>query len=248
MIWKIQQKRITILQVLKLMVFLSRVITKPQDLRERIDNKISGVFLFQALDQNEKNIIIYTMEEKHFNLEDWIIHQEDALYVVVDGQLDFYRTQGSRTEANQIILSLLSLHHLIQQRFRLICLDRSTSNAIVQEATVKRMEYDEEVLFKVEILNLLVLMNKLKYEMAFQSSRIYYQRRREERYRFYIVKGTLIVFQSNEDVLSLVIILVNWFLLINTKTSCCFSQSKIVQLYILIINSLLDLQDPLKIF
>lgn len=30
--------------------------------------------MFQALDENEKNIIIDAMEEKHFNSGDWIIN------------------------------------------------------------------------------------------------------------------------------------------------------------------------------
>ena len=41
--------------------------------------------MFQALDFNEKNIIIDAMEEKHFNAGDWIINQGDdgnELYIV----------------------------------------------------------------------------------------------------------------------------------------------------------------------
>ncbi|CAD8119317.1 unnamed protein product [Paramecium sonneborni] len=204
--------------------FKPRVIAKNQDQKERIENKLSGVFMFQALDQNEKNIIIDAMEEKHFNPGDWIINQGDdgnELYVVAQGQLDCYR-RFSKNQEPQLIKQYQSgdmfgelalLYNApraasIQSNTDsiLFALDRSTFNAIVKEATVKRREHYEEVLSKVEILKSMDSYEKTQIcdglkEQHFKPQE-YILKEGEEGHKFYIVvKGTLIAFKQNEEVL-----------------------------------------------
>lgn len=50
--------------------------------------------MFNALDEKEKEIIIYAMEEKKFKNGDWVIkqgEQGDVLYVVDNGELDCFK-------------------------------------------------------------------------------------------------------------------------------------------------------------
>ncbi|CAD8120413.1 unnamed protein product [Paramecium sonneborni] len=204
--------------------FKPRVIPKSQDQRERIENKLSGVFMFQGLDQNEKNIIIDAMEEKHFNAGDWIINQGDdgnELYVVAQGQLDCYRRFSKDQEpklikqyqSGDMFGELALLYNApraasIQSNTEsiLFALDRSTFNAIVKEATVKRREHYEEVLSKVEILKSIDSYEKTQIcdglkEQHFKSQE-YILKEGEEGHKFYIVvKGTLIAIKQNEEVL-----------------------------------------------
>ncbi|CAD8182738.1 unnamed protein product [Paramecium pentaurelia] len=204
--------------------FKPRVIPKSQDLRERIENKLNGVFMFQALDQNERNIIIDAMEEKHFNPGDWIINQGDdgnELYVVAQGQLDCFRRFSKDQEpklikqyqSGDMFGELALLYNApraasIQSNTEsvLFALDRSTFNAIVKEATVKRREHYEDVLSKVEILKSIDSYEKTQIcdglkEQHFKAQD-YIIKEGEEGNKFYIVvKGTLIALKQNEEVL-----------------------------------------------
>jgi len=47
-------------------VYKPKVIPKSEEQKERIRKKINQSFIFQALDDNEKNIVIDSMDEKSF--------------------------------------------------------------------------------------------------------------------------------------------------------------------------------------
>ena len=44
--------------------FVPRVFPKSEDQKSRISDKLNTAFMFQALEENEKNIVIAAMEEK----------------------------------------------------------------------------------------------------------------------------------------------------------------------------------------
>lgn len=48
--------------------FKPRVIPKTQDIVETISNRLSNAFMFSALDDREKEVVINAMEEKNFKL------------------------------------------------------------------------------------------------------------------------------------------------------------------------------------
>lgn len=50
----------------KKQVFKPRVIPKKPEQRERLVKKLSQVFMFQALDDKEREIVLSAMEEKKF--------------------------------------------------------------------------------------------------------------------------------------------------------------------------------------
>lgn len=55
---------------------------------------MSQAFMFSVLDDKEKEIIIYAMEEKKFKNGDWVIRQGeqgDVLYVVDSGNFDCFK-------------------------------------------------------------------------------------------------------------------------------------------------------------
>jgi len=53
--------------------------------------KLNESFMFRALEESEKNVVIGAMEEKKFKAGDAVIKQGDegdCLYLVEDGELD----------------------------------------------------------------------------------------------------------------------------------------------------------------
>ncbi|CAD8108221.1 unnamed protein product [Paramecium primaurelia] len=151
--------------------FQPRVIQKTEEQKKQIQEKLMKVFMFQALGENEKKIVVDAMEEKHFGQNEWVIKQGDdgnELYIVFSGELNCYRKMNSQdTEpkflkeysAGDMFGELALLYNApraasIQAKNDavLFALDRSTFNNIVKDATIKKREQYEEVLSKVELL------------------------------------------------------------------------------------------------
>jgi cAMP-dependent protein kinase regulator len=75
--------------------FVPRVISKTEEQRNRILNKVSQSFLFNSLEENELNTVINAFDEKRFKAGETVINQGeqgDCLYLVDDGNLDCYKT------------------------------------------------------------------------------------------------------------------------------------------------------------
>ena len=75
--------------------FVPKYIAKNDDQLQRIKARVLQSFLFAALDSKDLNIVIGTMEEKHYKPGDHVITQGDSgdcLYIVESGELNCYKT------------------------------------------------------------------------------------------------------------------------------------------------------------
>jgi cAMP-dependent protein kinase regulator len=74
--------------------FVPEVIPKSEDSKERLGKRLGQAFMFSALDEKEKSIVIDAMAECKFKKGDKIIKQGDdgeVLYVVDSGTLSCYK-------------------------------------------------------------------------------------------------------------------------------------------------------------
>jgi cAMP-dependent protein kinase regulator len=75
--------------------FNPRVISKTEEQRQRILNKIGESFLFSSLEQKEMNTVLGAFEEKKITSGETVISQGDqgdVLYFIEEGELDCYKT------------------------------------------------------------------------------------------------------------------------------------------------------------
>jgi cAMP-dependent protein kinase regulator len=75
--------------------FVPKYVAKNDDQLQRIKARVLQSFLFAALDSKDLNIVIGTMEEKHYKSGDSVITQGesgDCLYIVESGELNCYKT------------------------------------------------------------------------------------------------------------------------------------------------------------
>jgi cAMP-dependent protein kinase regulator len=150
--------------------FKPRVIAKNDDQKKRINQRLTQAFMFSALDESERNIVIDAMEEKKFGPGEYIIKQgEDGneLYVVDDGQLDCFKKFAGESQPKYLKTyqpgesfgELALLYNApraatIQAKTNaiLFALDREAFNNIVKDAAMKKREVYIDVLSKVQIL------------------------------------------------------------------------------------------------
>lgn len=70
--------------------FRARVIEKSEDTKAKILNRLNMAFMFQALDEKEKQIVVDAMEEKRAKAGEFVIQQGEEgnnLFVVESGLL-----------------------------------------------------------------------------------------------------------------------------------------------------------------
>lgn len=68
--------------------FTPTVIAKPENIKEKIHNRLKQSFMFSALDEQEMEVVIDAMDEKKAAIGDTIIvegESGDQLYVVEEG-------------------------------------------------------------------------------------------------------------------------------------------------------------------
>lgn len=150
--------------------FKPKVIPKSADQKHRILQRLEKAFMFSALDEREKNIVIDAMQEKHFKPDEYVIKQGesgDHLYVVDSGQLDCFKkfkpdqpdTHLKIYQPGESFGELALLYNCpraasIKAKTAAVLfeLDRETFNNIVKDSAIKKRERYEEFLQKVEIL------------------------------------------------------------------------------------------------
>jgi len=74
--------------------FVPKFVSKSDGAKSRIETRLGQAFMFSALDEGEKTIVIDAMQEKNFKSGDWVITQGedgDVLYVVDSGKLDCFK-------------------------------------------------------------------------------------------------------------------------------------------------------------
>lgn len=148
-----------------------KVIPKSQAQKDKIGQRLNQAFMFSALEEKEKEIVINAMEEKHFKAGEWVIKQGedgDHLYVVDQGSLKCFK-RFSKTDKEDKYLKtyvpgesfgeLALLYNApraasIQAETNsiLFALDRSCFNNIVKDAAMKKRQRYEDFLLKVELL------------------------------------------------------------------------------------------------
>ena len=78
----------------KKQAFTPKVVQKSLETTERLSKRLGQAFMFQALDDKEKDIVIKAMEECFFKKGQHVIKQDDdgeVLYVVDKGKLDCFK-------------------------------------------------------------------------------------------------------------------------------------------------------------
>jgi len=151
--------------------FVPKVIEKSDDVKKRIRERLSTAFMFNGLDENEKDIILNAMGETNFKKGDAVINQGDdgdVLYVVESGRLSCSKVFKKGDDATYLKdyhpgeafgeLALLynaprAASIKAEEDCILYTLDRECFNHIVKDAAAKRRERYEEFLSGVEILS-----------------------------------------------------------------------------------------------
>ncbi|CAK85233.1 unnamed protein product (macronuclear) [Paramecium tetraurelia] len=153
--------------------FQPRVIVKSQQQKEIISKRLSQSFMFASLDSREKDIVIDAMEERSYNVDDWVIKQGDNgdnLYVVDQGELNCYKrfTKDGENKFLKVYYPGESFGELallynapraasIQSKTNsvLFALDRQTFNHIVKDAAMRKREKYVNVLKQIELLSMM---------------------------------------------------------------------------------------------
>ncbi|KRX10955.1 Cyclic nucleotide-binding protein [Pseudocohnilembus persalinus] len=144
--------------------FVPKVVSKPQELQQRIKDKLNQAFMFNSLTDKEKEIVMLAMEEKKFKKGDWVIKQGEEgndLYVIDQGQLDCYKLYSGESQPQKLKVyqpgesfGELALLYNTKRAASiqaisdsvLFSLDRSTFNHIVRDASIRKREKYEQVL------------------------------------------------------------------------------------------------------
>ena len=147
-----------------------KIVPKSQAQKEKIGQRLNQAFMFSALDEKEKEIVINAMEEKQIKAGNWVIKQGedgDNLYVVDQGTLKCFK-KFSKNEEEKFLktyvpgesfgeLALLynaprAASIQAETNCVLFALDRECFNHIVKDAAMKKRQRYEDFLLKVELL------------------------------------------------------------------------------------------------
>lgn len=151
--------------------YVPTVVEKSEEAKERIRTRLSQAFMFAALDDTEKNIVIDAMKECKFSVGDNVITQGDAgdvLYILDSGKfkcqrrmkkddpedtfLKHYQPGESFGELALLYNAPRAATIIAEEEGVAFSLDRDCFNNIVKEAAVKRRERFDEFVSKIELL------------------------------------------------------------------------------------------------
>ena len=167
--------------------FHPRVINKSEDQKNRIHERLGKSFMFAALDDHEKQIIVDAMEERQFSEGDQVILQGDdghELFVVDSGKLACSKVFAGGEEPKflknyhpgEAFGELALLYNApraasitASTRCKCFVLDRDTFNHIVKDAAARKREKYERFLGEVEILKSIDAYEKMQIADALKS-------------------------------------------------------------------------------
>ena len=167
--------------------FQPRIIQKTVEQETIIKSRLSKSFMFEALDENEKEIVVKAMEEKRFSPDEFVINQGDdgnELFVVESGKLEcskifgagemprFLKNYGPGEAFGELSLLYNTPRAAsIKALTPVVCwvLDRDCFNHIVKDSAMKKREKYEKILEKVEILSFIEPYEKLQIADALKS-------------------------------------------------------------------------------
>ncbi|CAG9313861.1 unnamed protein product [Blepharisma stoltei] len=148
--------------------FRPRVIPKSQDQKERIAERLSKAFMFSALDEHEKEIVINAMEERIIGRGQTVIRQGDdgaELFVVDSGTLQCFKVINGQNKylkdynPGEAFGELAMLYNApraatitASSDCALWSLDRECFNHIVKGSAIRKRERYDQFLSKVKLL------------------------------------------------------------------------------------------------
>jgi cAMP-dependent protein kinase regulator len=166
--------------------FKANVVLKPERTKDRIRDKLNQAFMFKALGENEKNIVIDAMDERKFEPGQYVIKQGDEgaeMFMIEKGELDctklfpgneditFLKTYQPGESFGELALlynAPRAANIMARSQSTLWALDRDTFNHIVKDAaSIKRQKY-EDFLSKVNILQTMDAYERSKLADAFK--------------------------------------------------------------------------------
>ena len=168
--------------------FTPRIILKTLEQEISIKSRLSKSFMFNALDDNEKDIVVKAVEERKFEPESMVITQGDngsELFLVESGKLEcskvfipgdpakFLKFYGPGEAFGELSLLYNTPRAAsIKAITNVACwvLDRDCFNHIVKDAAVKKREKYEEILSKVELLKNIEHYEKMQMADALKSA------------------------------------------------------------------------------
>ena len=166
--------------------FTPRVIDKPVEKKASIHNRLSQAFMFEALDEKEREIVVMAMEERTASAGDFVINQgEDGaeLFVVDSGVLECYKTFNKGEDPKYLkdynpgdafgeLALLYNAPRAASIKAKTDCvlwvLDRECFNNIVKDSSSKKREKYEAFLSKVELLEDMDPYERLTISDAFK--------------------------------------------------------------------------------
>lgn len=150
--------------------FSPRRIEKTEAQRQQILDRLSHSFMFTALDETEREIVVLAMEERRYSPGDTVISQGDdgdVLFVVDSGTLDcvkvlkpgqdptFLKNYGPGDSFGELALLYnvpRAASITAQTEALLWALDRACFNHIVKDAAIRKRERYEEFLKNIDLL------------------------------------------------------------------------------------------------
>lgn len=149
--------------------YKAKIVPKTEAQKIRIRDRLSQAFMFSALDEKEKQIIIDAMEVKEFRSGDIVIQQGDSgdvLYVIDEGKLECSKIFSGKSSPTflkyynpgESFGELALLYNVPRaatikalQNCILFSLDRECFNSIVKQAAINKLNKYTEFLRKIDI-------------------------------------------------------------------------------------------------
>ena len=172
----------------KVQDYVPRVIEKSEEQKQRISDRLSSAFMFEALDDSERNIVINAMEERKASAGDAVITQgEDGneLFVVDSGELECSKVFTTGAEATYLkdylpgdafgeLALLYNAPRAATIKAKSECtlwvLDRDCFTHIVKRSASNKRERYEEFLAKVDLLSEMEPYERSKVSDAFKTA------------------------------------------------------------------------------
>ena len=148
--------------------FISKMIPKNQEVKNKIKQRLTGAFMFMGLEEKDLQVVIDAMDQKKLLAEEFVIREGDpgdVLYIVESGTMQCTKIiDGApkvlkQYKSGDVFGELALLYNApraatiqAETESLLWVLDRQTFNHIVKDASQKKREKYEKFLSTVPIL------------------------------------------------------------------------------------------------
>ena len=148
--------------------FISKMIPKNQEVKNKIKERLTGAFMFMGLEEKDLQVVIDAMDQKKLLAEEFVIREGDpgdVLYIVESGTMQCTKIiDGApkvlkQYKSGDVFGELALLYNApraatiqAETESLLWVLDRQTFNHIVKDASQKKREKYEKFLSTVPIL------------------------------------------------------------------------------------------------